>query len=75
MADEREDQGGQHPGRAANEDKLQTGGRESNAAQPFNAADDNAGNPEPRQGAGDASPVAKQDGLTGPEGDPAEGRR
>lgn len=109
MADEREDQGGQNPGRAANEDKINTGGRESNAAQPFNAADDNGGaerypsvrqddavertgrteevtgedrsfsgsvgNPEPPQGAGDTSPTAKQDGLTGRGGDPAEGRR
>ena len=27
----------------ANDDKIQTGGRKANAAQPLNAADDNAG--------------------------------
>lgn len=42
MADERE---GQEiaPGGAASKDKVQTAGRETNAAQPLNAAPDNAG--------------------------------
>jgi hypothetical protein len=107
MADEREGQ--QKTGTPANEDKIQTGGRQSNAAQPLNAADDNGGperypavrqddavertgrtgqvtgekrsfcgdtgNPEPRQGAGDASPAAADEGRLGPAGDPAEGKR
>ena len=42
MADEREGQQTQ-PGPAADKDKLQTGGREANAAQPLDAADDNGG--------------------------------
>jgi hypothetical protein len=109
MADERA--GADKPtGSPANDDKITTGGREQNAATPFNAADDNAGaerypsvrqddavertgrteavtgeartftgegaeNPQPPQGAGDTSPVAKQDGLQGPGGDPVEGAR
>jgi hypothetical protein len=42
MADEREGQALQSGG-AANEDKIQTTGREANGAQPLNAAPDNAG--------------------------------
>jgi hypothetical protein len=101
MADEREGQDIE-PGKAANEDKIQTGGREANAAQPLNAADDNGGperypavrqddsvertgedrsfeppaNPQPRQGAGDATvPPAANEGRLGPGADPAEGKR
>jgi hypothetical protein len=34
------------------------------------------GNPAPRQGAGDTSvPASTNDGRTGPQGDPVEGRR
>ena len=54
----------------ANDDKIQSKGRKDNAAQPVNAAPDNAGaerypavrkddgveNPRPRQGAGDGGP-------------------
>ncbi|MDB5451333.1 MAG: hypothetical protein JWQ52_2461 [Phenylobacterium sp.] len=42
MADERESQGGQ-TGHPANEDKVQARGREANAAQPLNAAEDKGG--------------------------------
>jgi hypothetical protein len=86
----------------ADQDKINTEGRDKNAAQPLNAADDNAGPerypqvakddsvqagenrsfdprvdaPTPRQGAGDgATPPSTQEGRTGPEGDPAEGKR
>ena len=100
MADERE---GAHrpPPQPASEDKIQSGGRQENAAQPLNAARDHGGAeryptvdqsdavqageprsfdaaadaPTPRQGAGDTSPEATQQGRLGPEADPAEGRR
>jgi hypothetical protein len=39
MSSERDD----NTPRAADEDKIQTAGRDANAAQPLNAADDNAG--------------------------------
>ena len=42
MADEREGQG-LHTGNPSQEGKVQTGGRQENAAQPLNAAPDNAG--------------------------------
>lgn len=42
MADERE-KDGPKPGTAANEDKIQTPGREANDAQPLNAAEDHGG--------------------------------
>jgi len=42
MADEREGQEIK-PGGAASKDKVQTSGREANAAQPLNAAGENAG--------------------------------
>ena len=42
MADEREDSG-VHAGQPANEDKIQTGGRKENAAQPLNSAKDHGG--------------------------------
>lgn len=85
----------------ADPNKINTEGREKNAAQPLNEASDKGG-PEryppvakddsvqasegrsfdpkadatPRQGAGDGSaPASTQDGRTGPEGDPAEGKR
>jgi|GEM_PF-1093355 hypothetical protein len=99
MADERE--GAQQPSKGvADEDKIQTGGRQENAAQPLNAAKDHGGPerypsvdqsdavqgesrsfdpsadaPTPRQGAGDGSPGASDEGRLGPGGDPAEGRR
>jgi hypothetical protein len=97
MADERE---GAHqpPPQPASETRIQSGGRQENAAQPLNAAEDRGGPeryppvdrsdavesrsfdpaadaPTPRQGAGDASPKATQQGRLGPEGDPAEGKR
>jgi hypothetical protein len=86
----------------ADQDKLNTEGREKNAAQPLDAANDKGGPeryppvakddsiqpgerrsfdpradaPTPRQGAGDGSaPASTQEGRTGPEGDPAEGKR
>ena len=34
-----------------------------------------AANPQPRQGAGDGSPPAANEGRLGPGGDPAEGKR
>ena len=33
------------------------------------------GNPAPRQGAGDTSPVATNEGRLGPQSDPVEGKR
>ena len=112
MADEREGQF-HDTKRVANEDRIQTAGRQENDAQPLNAAPDDGGperypsvrqddavertgriaqvtgedrsfeppNPQPRQGAGDTSPealedgAAKQDGFEGPQGDPSEGKR
>jgi len=86
----------------ADQDKLNTQGREANAAQPVDAAPDNRGaeryppvrqddaveppserrsfdpatrRPAPRQGTGDSSPAAAQEGYIGPGGDPAEGKR
>lgn len=86
----------------ADQDKLNTEGREANAAKPLNTAADKGGPeryppvakddsvqpgesrsfdpnvdaPTPRQGAGDGSaPSSTQQGRTGPEGDPAEGKR
>ena len=108
MADERE--GAQGRGASpASEDRIQSGGRQENAAQPLNAAGDHGGPerypavdqtdavertgrieqvpgerrsfdpaadaPTPRQGAGDTSPEATQEGRLGPEADPAEGKR
>ena len=55
--------------------RLQTPGRRENAAQPLDAADDNAGAeryPEPRSF---APPRTDQEGRLGPAGDPAEGKR
>ena len=100
MADEREG-ARPPPPQAASEDRIQSGGRQENAARPLNAAHDHGGAerypavdqsdavqggqprsfdpaadaPTPRQGAGDASPGATQQGRMGPEGDPAEGKR
>jgi hypothetical protein len=96
MADERE--GADGPAKpVANDDKIQTPGREANDARPLNAADNDGGPerypstrrdpaegrsfdpradaPTPRQGAGDGSAGARQDGFEGPQGDPSEGRR
>jgi hypothetical protein len=90
MADERE--GAEGPAKpVANDDKIQTPGREANAAQPLNAADNDEGperypsvrrddgvenrNVQPPQGAGDGAAGARQDGLKGPQGDPSEGKR
>jgi len=49
---------------------------EETAAAEGRSFDNGAGNPAPRQGAGDSSvPPATNDGRLGPEGDPAEGKR
>jgi hypothetical protein len=61
MADEREGQE-IRPGGAASRDKVQTAGREANAAQPLNAAPDNAG-PE-------RYPPARRDDGVEPSGNP-----
>lgn len=87
MADERE--GGEIKGQSpANENRLQTQGREANAAQDLNASDDNGGAeryPETRsfaQGAEDAdsgaetdSSVSANEGRLGRGADPVEGKR
>jgi hypothetical protein len=70
MADKREQQ------------KAQTPGRKRNAAQPLDAAPDRGG-PERYPGVGKddsvepggGDPAATDKGLTGPRGDPAEGKR
>lgn len=87
MADEREGEE-LKGGSPANENKLQTQGREANAAQPLNEADDNGGAeryPETRsftQGADDAdsgagtdASVSANEGRLGRGADPAEGKR
>jgi len=103
MADEREGQNNDTR-REAREGRLQTAGRDDNAAQPLDAAPDHGGPerypaarrddaiegpsegeprsfdpkvdaPTPRQGAGDTSSDARQEGFSGAQGDPAEGKR
>lgn len=87
MADEREGEElkGQSP---ANENRLQTEGREANAAQDLNASEDNGGPeryPETRSfaqgaedadsGAGTDSSVSANEGRLGRGADPVEGKR
>lgn len=85
MADERAGAEGP-PKDPADRNRIQTGGREANAAQPLNAAPDRGGperypavgrtdsvQAEPRSFRPDI-PASMTDGRMGPGGDPCEGK-
>ncbi|MFZ5718804.1 MAG: hypothetical protein ACOY5Y_04975 [Pseudomonadota bacterium] len=67
---EKENAGAERYPPARKDDSVE---RVESQARTFGAGGDN---PKPRQGAGDGGPPpSKNDGLLGPDGDPAEGKR
>ncbi|MFI4966520.1 MAG: hypothetical protein ACHP9T_14275 [Caulobacterales bacterium] len=57
------------------DDSIERTGRSEGVGGERRSFDKVTGNPAPRQGAGDGSPTAANDGRLGPQGDPAEGKR
>jgi hypothetical protein len=62
--------------RARSDEAVERTGRTEEVVGEDRSFGNATGNPEPPQGAGDGSvPASTNEGRTGPQGDPAEGRR